>query len=278
MTLFNVVDEREKGTIPISIGTALAIEAAQGTYPDRPVVSPAPILSTKLLFVNLRTLYRNLIGCIATEARAQVTAEHLAPALLEEMHILNALIPEISEGNCDVSFYVSEYAQVKTEFKGALLKEPHTPKQLAQRDLETATFELLRTKSLPENVHAFKGVITGRYPRTFILTHYVVDLLNRYAFEKLELLESHTGAIKPYAMWGTKLSSPADASIPLMDFTLKVFGDGTHFTGQRPTVKKALLEQALIDKWTGLSTLSLVRNSVSKISDPDVKRELQALL
>lgn len=278
MKLNQVVDNREKGQVPVSIGTALAIESAEGIYPDRPPVSPAPILATELLMVNLRTLLRNLIGAIPSEHRSQVKVESIVPSLIEELNILNGIIPSISEGRCRVSFYVSEYRHLTpAHFKGATFKQAVTPKQLEQKKLESDVFSLLAEKPLPPNILHFDGKIEGKFPRTMIITHLPVDLLARYQFEKLELLESHTGAIKPFPMWGTKLSGDTE-HLPFNAFTLKLFGDGVQFLGKRPTAKRELLQWAEKDHWTGLTTMDKIRNTVSKIQDKEIRDELTELL
>lgn len=278
MNLNQAVDNREKGKVPVSIGTALAIEAAEGNYPDRPPVSPAPILSTQLLMINMRTLFRNLVGAVATESRSQVRPEDIAASLAEELHILNGVIPTVSEGRCKVMYYISDYQHLTpAHFRGASFKAPSTPKQLEQAAMERAVFDLLSEKVLPTNILQFSGKLEGKYPRTMIITHLPVDLLARYSFEKLELLESHTGAIKPPPLWGSKLTGDTE-NIPFNPFTLKLFGDSVHFLGQRPTIKRALLEQARADRWTGLTSMDGVRSTVSKIQDKEVREELQNLL
>lgn len=278
MNANQVVDNREKGQVPVSIGTALAIEAAQGIYPDRPPVSPAPILSTQLLMINMRTLFRNLVGAIQTEHRATAKPGDIAASLAEELHILNGIIPTVSEGRCRVSYYISDYQHLTpAHFKGASFKVPSTPKQLELSALERTVFDVLSEKVLPTNILHFNGKIEGKYPRTMIITHLPVDLLARYSFEKLDLLESHTGAIKPSPMWGSKLTGDTE-NIPFNSFTLKLFGDGVQFLGQRPTIKRALLERAHADHWTGITSLDGVRNSISKIQDKEVREELLNLL
>lgn len=273
------VDQREKGQVPVSIGTALAIESAEGNYPDRPPVVPAPILDAQLLLVNMRTLFRNLYGAISTDYRPQVKAKDIVPSLAEELHILNSIIPVVSNGRCQVLHYYSNYEHLTaTHFAGATFKLPSTPKQMEHAALEKEVFELLSESVLPSNILEFRGKIEGKYPRTFILTHLPVDLLARYQFEKLELLESHTGAIKAFPQWGSKLSGDVKDNMPFNAFTLKLFGDGVQFLGKRPSVKKAILHHATLDHWTGLTSMDLIRSTIGKIQDAEIKSELQQLL
>lgn len=278
MNLSQVVDQREKGDVPVSIGTALAISAAEGTYPDRPV-NPPPIQSVESVFINVRTLLRNLIGAVGRDARSQMQPKYLIPALLEELYVLDANIKERTSGRCQAVFYLSEYRHLKDRaFDGALHRFPATPKQQHDATLEAATLTGLLVKELPDAFRHFPGAIQGQFPKSLIITHCPVDLLARYQFQKLDLLESHTGAIKPFAMWGSKLNGQGLDHIPLNAFTLKVFGDGVHFNSQRPSLKKALLEVAATDRWTGLTTLPLIKQSIGKVRDPELRQQLEALL
>lgn len=279
MTPYQTVDGREKGHIPISMGTALAIASAQGVYPGLPVVNPAPITKVELVMINLRTLYRNLVAAMRSEAKAFVKPDHLVGALLEELHILHSTIADSTHDRCRVLFYISQYEHVSERmFPGALIRKPKTTLQLAAALQETDTFTKLFTKSVPDNIAHYPGQITGQFPSTLLLSHYTVDLLSRPAFKELQLLESNTGKIKPPVTWGTKLSGVSVEYMPLNAFTLKVFGDNTSFSGQRPALRNAVMHMATEDHWTGLTTDALIRNSISKLQDVEVRTALKALL
>lgn len=276
MNLFQLVDGREHGALPVSIGTSLALESAFGRYPEKPVVTPPPIAGVDLVMMNLRTLFRNLLGAIDRTYVESVMPKHLLPALSEETTILEASIKEETAGKTQVVFYYSDYAHLTHQtFKGALFREIKTPKQMAMQALEGATFDQIAGQEIAKRVLHFEGPLQGRYPRTLIITHCPVDLLAYGRFSHVDLLESHTGTIKPRALWGTKLTGQRESvHLPLMAFTLSVFGDGVHFSSQRPTLKNAVLDVATLDHWTGLSTQALVKNSITKIKDPNIREEL----
>ncbi len=279
MNPYQTVDNREKGHIPVSKGTALAIAAAQGVYPGQPAVNPAPIAKVELIMINLRTLYRNLLASMRAETKAFLKPDHLVGPLLEELHILNSAIADSANGRCRTLFYISQYEHInERKFPGALFRKPKSTIQLAAALQELDTFTKLFTKSVPDNIIHYPGQITGKFPSTLLLSHYVVDLLDRYSFKELQLLESNTGKIKPPVTWGTKLSGVTVEYIPLNAFTLKVFGDSSSFSGQRPKLRNAVMQIALDDNWTGLTTEDLIRNSISKISDAELRSELRALM
>lgn len=279
MTLINAIDEREKGAVPVSIGTSLALESADGHYPEKPVVEPAPILDVDIFMINQRTLFRNFIGSLKKETLEKAKPRDYLKPFIEELRIIQSFIKERSNGNCQALFYLSGYEHLTDKnFKGAIFKEALTLKQKVDKAREDDFFNLLSKQDLDVPVRFFRGAIEGKYTRTLIVTHHPVDLLQRHLFAKLELLESHTGTIKPRGLWGTKLHGRDMENIPLSEFTLKVFGDGVDFTGLRPTLKRAIHDVAIKDHWTGLSTHALIVNSVSKIEPFEVRESLKQLL
>ncbi len=279
MNLIQTVDNREKGEVPVSIGTALALAGLIGKHPDRPEEKTPPIEGVQLLMVNIRTLFRNLLGAVDRTEKPYLKEQHIVPALIEEISVISAFVTEFTNGRTQALFYVGQYKHLTDErFKGASLKVPTTAAQLAYSQLEQAAVELLKRKELHGNVIEFSGPISGNYPKTAILTHMPVDLLEKNKFQKLELLESHTGALKPPAMWGSKLAGQNTQALPFNVFTLKVFGDGVSISGKRPSVKRAIMDVAMSDRWNGLSTMALIENSVKKIKDSEIKNELLMLL
>ena len=278
-TILAGIDAREKGGFPISIGTSLAIESACGVFPDRPV-DPPPVLSVKEVWVNLRTLIRNLFGALPSDVREHVMPGDLVPAMLEDMSVIESTISKASTGLTRVVFYCCDYSTMPRIFPKAMLKVPKTEKQHVQKVLEDNTVKLLLTHSPPHDLRLFRLEIAGQFPHSFIITHLPVDLLARYSFSKLELLESHTGAIKPYPQWHTKLTGGKDLNnIPFNRFSLQVFGDNGHqFTPLLPSIRKEVLRLAEQDNWSAITTDEKIRVSLRKIQDPVARTLLLALL
>lgn len=274
MNLIQVaVDNREKGQVPISIGTSLAIEAGSGVYPDRPE-SPPPFTRAKQLWINLRTLVRNLYACLPTDLKETVLPDDLWQAALEEMSIIPSAVEQGSMGNTRVVYYVSDYKGLTSKYPGAILREPKTPKQIFQQKVEDTTLRLMLENNHQHHVEFFDFDIQGQHPASFIITHLPIDLLARYRFERLELLESHTGKLKGPGAWNTKLTNGKDLSnIPFNAFTLQLFGDNGHmFAPQSITLRRKMLELAHRWSWTNITTMEKIRDTVKKV-DLDAHRE-----
>ena len=105
--------------------------------------------------------------------------------------------------------------------------------------------------------------------RATLITHYPVDLLARYNFTELHLLESHTGAIKNPSMWNTKLQNGRDIpNIPFDRATLQVFGDGVMYRPMNMKIRKAFIEMAEKHQWSAATTEALVKHSAKSAKDP----------
>lgn len=273
------VDGREKGGLPISIGTSLALEGAFGVYPDRPV-NPAPIHQTREVWINVRTLIRNLIGCLPVEIKELVTPPVLVPVLLEELAIIEAAVVKASEGMARTVFYCADYTTLSRKFPKAMLRVPKTPKQIWAQMLEDTAVRQVLSEPLSQDMRVFRYEITGRHQSALIVTHLPVDLLARYSFNKLELLESHTGIIKPYPQWHTKLTGGKELpNIPFNTFSLQVFGDnGNQFGSMPPSTRREVLDLAKEDNWTSVTTPEKIRMSLRKVKDPTTRATLMSML
>lgn len=269
------VTEREIGGLPLSIGTSFAIESACGILQDRdeegnPIPTPpkpAPIKNVKELWVNTRTLFRNLFGAIPKETKEVVLPKYLVMALQEEMQVIDATIQKIAGDAVKVVYYMCTYEGLPKKFPKAQIKEPTTDKQKVYWALEQNTCRLL-TNSHPE-IRRFNVDIEGNHPDAFILSHCVVDLLSRHSFRSLQLLESHTGKIKPHTQWSSKLSNGKElTNIPFNRMTLQVFGDGPVFFSPMPIkVRKAILDIATQYKWTAVTTKDKMIYGIKQMHD-----------
>lgn len=273
------VDNREKGGVPISIGTSLAIESGSGIYPERPE-DPPPFTNVKQVWINLRTIVRNLYACLPTDLKDTVLPDDLWQAALEELSIIPAAVDKGSMGKCQVKYYVSDYARAAQRFPGAILREAKTPKQIFQQKIEDVTLRMMLENNHQQHVEFFDFEIEGSHPASFIITHLPVDLLARYHFERLELLESHTGKIKGPGAWNTKLTNGKElGNIPFNRFTLQLFGDnGNMFAPQSITLRRKMLELAQRWAWTNVTTLDKIRETVKKVEIDQHREALAKLL
>lgn len=260
---------RAVGQFPISIATSLAIESAVGIHEDFPSDTP-PILKRGLLMVNVRTLIRNLWGSLEKDEKVKLNEYTMAEAISNEIRTIESVIAEYADGRCECIFFECTYGDLMGKFHRGLVKVPNTPGQMAYAAIERAVVKLLRTEfaatcTVVEYVRSFPDM----HERAMIITHYPIDLLQRYRFDNLVLLESHTGAIKPPTQWNTKLHNGKELSmIPFDRMTLQLFGDGVIFQPMPIKIRQRVLEIATKHNWSAITTKDYVIKCVVENRDP----------
>lgn len=261
--------QRDVGAIPLSIGTSLAIESACGVLPEHEV-TPAPLINYKELWVNLRTLFRNLYGALDKDFRDVVVPEVLVHAMMEELSILESAVIKGGIGNTQVVYYYCSYRSLQRKFPRAQKKSPSTPRQQAYEALEYQTLKALFEANPSHDIRHFDVDLEGQHPAAMIITHCPVDLLSKPFFASLVLLESHTGALKPHTQWNTKLTNGRELTrIPFNRMTLQVFGDGGVFFSPMPIkLRRYVVELAEQYNWTSVTTKDKIVANVRKLDDP----------
>ncbi len=271
-----VLSERDLGQIPVSIGTSLALEGAFGILEEHP--NPKPVINQiDVLYVNVRTLVRNLVGSLNPELAHTVFPEDMAAILINEMTVIDQAIRQFTNERARTQFYLCNYRGLSKRFPYAILKAANTERQkfAALREEQTVA-ELLTL--LPNHPHLKMLETDIDLPndpyRVLMLTSYAVDLLQRYRFSALTLLESHTGATKAQAFWHTKLSNGKELSnIPFDRMTLQFFGDGSNLFTAYP-IKYRRVMQSIADKnkWNSLTTKDYIISCVKKAYEPELER------
>ena len=158
-----------------------------------------------------------------------------------------------------VRYYLASKDAVKWSFPKANFKELKSPKQIAFDMFERfVSIELYQQmKELKMDVMEIDMKPKSGEGIVAIMTHYPHELLWKPQFSRLLLLESHTGKLKTYNTWYTKLNgiSENEYPMPFTEFTLQVFGDGELIAPQQPrSILKELKELSKAKKWTGITT------------------------
>lgn len=273
-----VLNEREVGNLPLSYATAMAIEALCGIRPDFPTQQP-PLFRYQAVWINLTTLFRNCYHSLTREQSEQVTALAISMVLLEELQVIDATLVKLHQ-SVKVIHYYDNYEQLGKRFPKAMRRLPNTDRQWVYANLEREALSLTLPTISPPAVLLGDAVRDPHHAldQVVFLTHCPVDLLARYHFKRLDLLESRTGKIKPAGQWWSKLHGGKDLHrIPFNSFTLQLFGDGTHFSPLPLKYRRAVLELAESKRWSALTTMEKIRHDLSGIVDEDVREVLLSL-
>lgn len=252
---------RTLGTVPISVGTAVAIEALQNT----------PMHRYQTFLMNIRTLVRN-----AREAYEELPSEkELTRAVKEDILGIVEFIAALKLRTVlDLKIYYPSYNSLERTFPLATLKEMDPDKLLKPAEQKRKTAIQLDNKVIEATLDEFDKFITRVdciLPQFggegLIITHHPVDLVTTESYTRLHLLESHTGTIKGYASFNTKLTGGKElTNMPLNKLTIQIFGDNAvNFYSQSSAVKNEVKALASSVPWSSASTVGFVASSIRKL-------------
>lgn len=255
--------EREVGKIPVSIGTSLAFEGYLDIHPNQPK-QPLDVKTVKEIWVNLRTLARNLWQAVPTAEVANLNPAAAVDVLMQEVQTIPVALAQ-NGARAKVRYYITGKDSMKWTFPNSQFKQAKTPKQMAYEVYERyAAIELYRRMK----DEGMEVILIERKPppsdgTVALLTHYPSDLLWKEHFNRLLLLESHTGKLKPWNLWYTKLHNITEATpMPFNKFTLQVFGDGVDLIPQPRNIIGQLKQLALNKRWSPVTTDSKMYHDI----------------
>jgi len=278
MTLNSMIAERAVGKFPISVATSLALEAACGIHDDYPV-NRAPILDYPAFWVNVRTLIRNFIGSLDRHSVNSLVPEDIAETIAEEMQHISGIIAEYSEHRSNVTYYYSDYHDMESKYKHATVRRDNTDNQKEYTAMHEVAMKAL-LEITGNQIHLFTLKLEPEaFPTAMILTNYAYDLVSYKKFNKLVLLESHTGRIKERAQWYTKYYQGEGLSmIPFREDFLQVFGDSTTFRPMDHRLRKDIIEIATKYNWSAVTTKDKILYGINAMKNDYYKTILKDIL
>lgn len=250
--------------LPLSIGTSVAIEAIIKEERNNPI-----------LLINLRTIYRNLVGSLPDHLKDMCLAGDLATVMVQEMATIRGAMPPQTK----VVFYLPSYASVKRKFPDAVIREPRTPKQISYYKVKESTLKLIEKEAKALGVEICDMAPPRAEGRCLIISHYPVDLLAKSQYIELILVESHTGVFKRANEWNTKLNTDDYFVLPFNQMTLQVFGDSNGlFRPMDRKIKKTVVDIAKQYLWNSMTTIDKIRYSLTSMRDHYASEYLKKLL
>lgn len=266
----NVLTNRAVSGFPLSIGTGLALETlfdtVQPVYDEeRKILNRVEINKYKVFYINIFTLYRNMVGSIPTQDVSNVAHQHYAEALYSEIEFIKNLLINGTEQIIPV-FYICKHEDVyKGLHKIVVPYKDNTEKQkrftgnfvMAMKDLKTyITFD--------EHKDGLKSINSDK---SLILSHVPRDLLIYSQVHKLDLLESHTGILKSRNLWYSKYHPIAGRDMSILPFQRKlwmVFGDKILIHPADLKFSRMIHDIAQANRWTSMTTPDKVMFDLDK--------------
>jgi hypothetical protein len=282
----SALSNRTMSAFPISIGTSLALESLfvgeRPTYdPAREIPQHIDINEYTCFWVNLLTLYRNIIGSLQKDGAERVMAGDLWETLEFEVDLIKRVVDESSFGKTKAMFYFSQYENLDKHHPFATLRKATTEKQKQyERLMELSVNSYLKNLRQSDHIKTFKRKLQPDVrEKALILTHCAYDLLSHPAFEKLDLIESHTGVRKGISLWYTKFANSKNLMrIPFNACFLQVFGDSQHFHPMAIKLREQVLALADEYNWSAMTTKDRLIFSFETLRDPHTSGVLKNML
>lgn len=278
--------ERAMSAFPLSIGTSLAFESVfpgkQAPYdPNRRVPEMVDLDQYQTCYVNITTLYRNLVSSITKDVLLKSTPADIAAILEEEIEVIQNLFQVEGRNTCKVVFYYSTYSQLKNRsVPGLSFREATTDNQKHFKTVQDNVIRLMEKHT--DSIRCFKDAIEAdRHENAFVITHQPYDLTSFKKFSRLDLLESNTGILKSRSRWNSKYCSMAGQDFSHLPFSKKILlimGDHTLIKPMPTTLRKSILESSVKRNWTPMSTDEKIRIDLGfDIRDPFALSVINAL-
>lgn len=279
MNIMAIIEQMERGQYSLNIPTSLALESLFGIHPDRTWVKP-PHLGKDQIWLNLKTLVRNIISSFPKEVVAYLQPNFLAELIHDEWNTFRTVVKDHSR--LEPILYVSNYSDLERRYNRnhALVRRDNTDKQKELTERTNAAIKVAMKQWDEDDIKVFSNDIKGdKHKSVFMITHVPYDLTFYPSFGEVELLESHTGMIKNRSLWYTKFIGGKDLSmIPFTLYFLRIFGDKETFVPMDSKLRKELVELATNQKWNALTTDSRVRMNIEYLKNPYFKTVLKELM
>lgn len=273
---------RTIGGFPLSIGTSLSFESLFD--PRLPVYDPEREIPNKVsigdydeLWVNIETLYRNIVTSVDRPTYESIKVPEIKEALESEIHVMESLLETEGQNKAQLVMYYAETPELdQYELnKVVQLRHPTTDYQKGYAYKQKQTLELFFKDKGNNKVRHFKNTLEPKdrkNSRTVVITHHCYDLLSHPNFSRLDLLESHTGKLKPKNQWYTKYHPIPDTDMnmfPFLKVLLVVLGDHLKIKPYPIKVRHAFAAIAKKRLWTPNTTRDKVMFDVGlDIMDP----------
>lgn len=258
---------RATSSFPLSIGTALAFESLfdgrENVY-DTSRERPARVVLSKYqtCYINIETLIRNILQSVPSNVFIKTEKRELYDTLLQEIETLFSLFATEGQGIIQPVFYHATYKSIRKHppHSSCRLRVPTNDGQKHTEALTKLVVDKL-TKEWKQLLVIDDQLKSPGREASLILTHIPHDLISHKNFNRLDLLESHTGKVKERFEWASKYHPVGDRPMDHLPFHRKllwVFGD-KHLIQPMPiSMRRELLRVADEREWTPFTTLEKV--------------------
>ena len=278
---------RNTGDFGLSIGTATALVS---------FINRSKKEKLDRLLINIATLVRNMFDSMDKPYHKAFDLSGALFTMGEEMITIRNVIREQLGVATSVIFYYQDLDALQWRYPNAKWKRPRTEQQTIRQQRQTLLLERMITslvdkaKPIPQTVpQRYQGEVEfvrveAEMPSfeqevVVCLTHQPIQLLRRFFYKRLYLLESHTGNFKGYDAFSTKLTGLSEGdNIPFNAFTVQLFGDGTCFDSFPTSLKREIRSIANNQKWTVATSDQKVYKDIEQSGSLSLKNVFSTLM
>lgn len=292
----NPLFSRALSAFPLSVGTSLAFESIfksnqPSIDPDRKIPQWINLSEYQELWVNISTLFRNMMGSLTKEDALRVNYNQLKDSLIEEMETIESLVNNEGNNKVKVIFYICRYEKIETfASKYVVLRKDDTINQKIYRELHNQSIKLiLKELQQSDKLRVYDSELGKAMqnsstenvtkPSALLLTNIAWDLTSHSNFTNLDLIESHTGVLKKRPQWYTKYQNGKElVMIPFMQGFLKVFGDSEHFRPMDIRLRKDVIELATEHRWNQVTTRAKIKMNLDNLKNSFYRDILKTII
>lgn len=281
--------DRTISGFPLSVGTGLAMESIFNPQfvpidPDRNAPPKVKLEDYTEIWINVHTLVRNIAAAADKFVLKTATTQEFLSVLVSEMDVIKTLFAVEGMGRCVPVFYISSYDSV---YKGKISKYvkgredgSEFGRRLAnimhdiEKNLKRVRLDSIRTFDLELKP-------TNMLTSAIIITSNPVDLVSYKNFRRLDLLESHTGKLKPRTQWSSKYHPLGNSDMSRLPWHPKlhwVFGDRSVVQPMDIKIRKAVYSLAEQCGWHAATTIAKVNQDIQLfVKEPMLQQMLLGL-
>lgn len=262
---------RTVSSFPLSIGTGLALESVFKPVlppydPERKIPDHINIKNYTVLYINLETLIRNILGSVPKEVYLKASPADVLDVLVQEKETIDSLLKNEAGDTTIAIYYFNDYRKILQIKNNQFIhvRQPNTELQKYYFKLTHDVIEkFIKMYKEDRFVRQYSGQIKPASSSVaLMLTHVPYDLTSYYEFSRLDLLESHTGKLKNRSLWYTKFYQFGNNDLSYIPFHrrfLYVYGDHVLFSPWSSKLRLQIFEIAKKYEWNYATTEEKIR-------------------
>lgn len=275
----STLSERTTSAFSLSIGTSLSMESIfegqKPAYdPERPIPNKIDIGKYDEFWINVFTLYRNIIGSVPSNLVQSLMPDDIAYVLNEEIELIRELVKMYTGDKVKVITYSCDYrfSDLKKKHPHAKIRTDTTDRQRMMTDLTGQSisyyYRLSPLNEFSKHYSLGIGDVKSISKKVLLLSNYAYDLLSNNKFLKMDLLESHTGVLKEKPKWYTKYTDGKNLNrLPFNSCFLQVFGDSQTFHPMDKALREEVKSLAEEKNWNTLTSNERIRFTLSSMKN-----------